>query len=418
MAYVKRAIESSILEAGENFPCIVLYGSRQVGKSTTIEKIYPNFKLVTLDNKDDRYLAINNPRGFLDSYPYPLIIDEIQKAPDLLSEIKIRIDEQKKIWLKEDKPYELMYVLTGSNQYELQNGVSESLAGRGAVMSLFSFSHVEIDGKQGFAFSPKIASLRQKENDNRIAYRSREKIFADIFMGGMPDVVTHRSKRDIYFKSYIDTYIEKDIRKLIAPGNEMIFSFFMEYVSLRTGQEANYDDIARGVGIDVKTVKKWLSMLETSGIIVMLRPYMANASKRIIKAPKLYFMDTGLASYLCKWQDEEMLQKGVMSGAIYETYVVSEIIKSLSFRNVDYKQFLYYYRDIDQKEIDLLYVDRDDIYPIEIKKGIAPEKPTKNFSVLKKYGKNIIPGLVIDSIDHIRPINESAYYCPIDLIGL
>ena len=213
-----------------------------------------------------------------------------------------------------------------------------------------------------------------------------------------------------------DTYIEKDVRKLIAASSEMQFRNFISIVALRTAQELHYDEIARNVGIDVRTCKKWISILETSGIIYLLQPYMANISNRIIKAPKMYFLDTGLCAYLCKWPDAEMLEKCAMSGAFYETYIVSELVKNFYAHGKTPKDFLFYYRDTDQKEIDLLYVDGSNICPIEIKQGIAPKKATKNFSVLDKYHLNITTGLVIDSCDKIRPINEQTYYIPVYLI--
>jgi predicted AAA+ superfamily ATPase len=203
---------------------------------------------------------------------------------------------------------------------------------------------------------------------------------------------------------------------LIAASRELQFRNFISILALRTAQELHYDEIARTCGIDVRTVKRWISILQTSGIIYLLQPYMANISKRIIKAPKLYFMDTGLCAYLCKWPNAEMLENCAMSGAFFETFVVSEIIKNFHAYNQNPQDRLFYYRDIDKKEIDLLYVEDKSLYPIEIKKGIAPTKPTKNFNVLAKYKLNIEPGIVIDNCDRIRPINEKAYMFPVYLL--
>jgi predicted AAA+ superfamily ATPase len=190
----------------------------------------------------------------------------------------------------------------------------------------------------------------------------------------------------------------------------------MSIVALRTGQEVHYDEIASNVGIDVRTCKKWISILQTSGIIYLLQPYMANISNRIIKSPKIYFMDTGLCAYLCKWPDAEMLERCAMNGAFFETYVVSEIIKNYYAYNMDPAKYLFYYRDIDKKEIDLVFVDGVNIYPVEVKKNEAPAKPTKNFAVLEKYKMNIMPGLVIDTCDKIRAVNERAYTFPVYLL--
>ncbi|MBR4257060.1 MAG: ATP-binding protein [Clostridia bacterium] len=414
--YLKRTAEEMILSVIKSFPCIVVYGPRQIGKSTTIDMLFGDkYKKVTLDDSDDRALAINNPKLFLETYGWPLIIDEIQKAPVLLDEIKIIIDKTRLEWMKNGEERRLMYVLTGSNRFELQEGISDSLAGRCGVIDMSSFSQAEKYGYENPVFSPKLSDLKKREDQGR-KYRTRKEIFEDIFEGGMPDICTGISERGAYFKSYIDTYIERDVKKLISASSEMQFRNFISIVAMRSAQELHYDEIASSTGIDVRTCKRWISILQTSGIIVLLQPYMANISNRIIKTPKLYFSDTGLCAYLCRWPDAAMLESCAMNGAFFETYVVSEIIKSFYAYNRDISSSLFYYRDIDQKEIDLLYVEGNDIYPIEIKKGINPTKPTKNFSVLEKYKMNIKPGLVIDTCDKIRAINEKAYMFPVYLL--
>lgn len=417
--YIKRTVEKSILEAAKSFPCIVLYGPRQVGKSTTLDYVFPgNFNRVTLDDTEDRELAEKNPKLFLEVNPWPIIIDEIQKVPALLDAIKIKIDEQRKIWLKNNEERKLMYVLTGSNRFELQQGISETLAGRCGIIEMSSFTLREKKAMEAHLFTPKIEVLIQRSQQEKSEYLTRTQIFEEIYKGGMPDICTNVSERNIYYKSYVNTYIEKDVRKLIVASNETQFKNFISIVALRTAQELHYDEIAGAVGIDVKTCKRWLSILETSGIIYLLQPYMSNMSNRIIKAPKLYFMDTGLCAYLCKWPDSKMLENCAMSGAFFETYVVSELIKNFFSFNVNPRDYLYYYRDIDQKEIDLLYVDEAGIYPIEIKKGISPKNPTKNFNVLQKYKRQIKTGLVIDCCDKIRPLNEISYSFPAYLLGI
>lgn len=417
--YIKRTVEKSILEAAKSFPCIVLYGPRQVGKSTTLDYVFPaNFNRVTLDDTEDRELAEKNPKLFLEVNPWPIIIDEIQKVPALLDAIKIKIDEQRKIWLKNNEERKLMYVLTGSNRFELQQGISETLAGRCGIIEMSSFTLREKKAMEAHLFTPKIEVLIQRSQQEKSEYLTRPQIFEEIYKGGMPDICTNVSERNIYYKSYVNTYIEKDVRKLIVASNETQFRNFISIVALRTAQELHYDEIAGAVGIDVKTCKRWLSILETSGIIYLLQPYMSNMSNRIIKAPKLYFMDTGLCAYLCKWPDSKMLENCAMSGAFFETYVVSELIKNFFSFNVNPRDYLYYYRDIDQKEIDLLYVDEAGIYPIEIKKGISLKNPTKNFNVLQKYKRQIKTGLVIECCDKIRPLNEISYSFPVYLLGI
>ena len=417
--YLKRTVENAILETSNSFPCIVLYGPRQVGKSTTLDYMFSDdFARVSLDDLEDRDFAQKNPKQFLDMNPWPLIIDEIQKAPELLDAIKIKIDEQRKVWLKKGEQRQLMYVLTGSNRFELLQGISDSLAGRCGVIEMSSFSQSEKYEHTSYLFTPQIEELLVRMQKSKIPYRTRSQIFEDIFTGGMPDICTKVSEREIYFKSYVNTYIEKDVKKLISASSETQFRNFISIVALRTAQELHYDEIANAVGIDVKTCKRWLSILETSGIIYLLQPYMANMSNRIIKTPKIYFMDTGLCAYLCKWPNASMLENCAMSGSFFETYVVSEIVKNLFSFNKNPRDFLYYYRDIDQKEIDLLFVNEEGIYPIEIKKGIAPKNPTKNFNVLNKYKMNIQTGLVIDCCEKIRPLNDISYAYPVHLLGI
>lgn len=416
--YIKRDIEEKIIEASQQFASITVYGSRQVGKLTLIRKIFSKIEYVTLDDIEVRSYAISNPKEFLKYYGKPLIIDEIQKAPKLLEYIKIEIDEMKKNCLKNNEKTKLLYILSGSNQFELQEAITESLAGRTCVFNLASLSYNEIKQRTPHSsFNPDIAILRGKERNLNNEYRSRKKIFEDIMIGGMPDYVVNKVNRDMFFKSYITTYIEKDVRKVISADKETTFVNFMKYVALRTGCQLDCVEISRSIGIDARTVKSWIAILETSGIIKLLQPYTKNVSNRVIKTPKLYFMDTGLCAYLCGMPSAEVLEKSAFAGAFYETYVVSEIIKSY-YNNYKDTSNLYYYRDRNQYEVDLIIEDYGSIYPIEIKKGINPVSNNKNFKVLEKYKKNINIGLVIDSSNKVFPINDKVYYCPIDIIGL
>ena len=416
--YIKRDIEKILLEAAESFQVITIYGSRQVGKSTTVDQLFgDSFETVTLDDAEELDMALSNPRAFFESHPWPLIIDEVQKAVGSLSEIKKIVDEQRRTWMKNNEPRRLMFVLTGSNQFELQEGISESLAGRTAVINMSGFTQTEKRGISGALFTVDLQELLNKQRDHKDFYRSSGVVFEDIFQGGMPDICTGESKRDIYYKAYIDTYIEKDVRKLISASSEMQFRKFISLLALRTAQEVVYNEISNAIGINVETCKRWISILQTSGIVYLLEPYMANASKRIIKAPKLYFMDTGLCAYLCKWPNAHMLMDCAMSGAFFETYVVSEIIKSFYNHGIEPNQYIYYYRDIDKKEVDILLVKDGALYPVEIKKGIAPSKPTKNFTVLEKYNMPIKQGMVIDNAEKIRVLNDEAFIMPVSLLG-
>ena len=417
--YYTRTIEKVIKEIKEQYCIISIYGARQVGKSTMVNHVFNNFNSVSLDNLEELLLAKSNPKLFLEKHAYPLIIDEIQKAPELLSEIKLIVDKYKYNCLENNKQIELLYVLTGSNQFELQKGISESLAGRTAILNLSSFSKnefLQIDTVSEFI--PYIELLKTKKFDVEKLYRNRYQIFDDIFLGGMPDYVINNLNRDAFFNSYIQTYIEKDIKKVIAVNREREFLQLLEYLAFRTGQQINFIDASRTLGIDYRTVKEWMSILISSGIIILLPPFSNNISSRLTKTPKLYFLDTGLCSFLCKWPNSSSLEKGSMSGAFYETYIVSEIIKSFYNVGKRYDLNICYYRDKDSREVDLIFEYSDYIIPVEIKKGVNPVSSTYNFSFLNKFNKEVKTGIILDSRKDLFPVNNNVWYCPIYMIGI
>ena len=412
--YIKRVMEKTIKKMVNEFPVIVISGARQVGKSTMLKMIKEdNMNYVTLDDLDARNLALSDPKYFLEQYSYPLLIDEIQYAPNLLPYIKMIVDDEKFKALKNNTEVKSLFWLTGSQQFKVMKDVSESLAGRVGVLNLYSLSNSEIKGYEGLLFTPKIDELKKKEN---IVHCDSKEIFERIYNGGMPSIATGAIERSNYFSSYINTYIERDVKQLLNVGKTIEFYNFMQYIAVRTAQELNYSTIAKEIGVDSKTIKNWISILESSGIIYLLQPFSSNLSNRIIKAPKLYFMDTGLCSYLAKYPNPETLEIGALSGAIFETFVVSEIIKNITSHGLDPKMNLYYYRDKDQKEVDLLYIEGDTIYPIEIKKGISPNNPDKNFAVLNKYSNDIGTGIVICMTQKLQPINRNCWLCPVSLL--
>ena len=412
--YIKRNIENTIKKVSSEFPVIVLTGARQVGKSTMLQIIKEdNMNYVTLDDLDARNLALNDPKYFLEQYSYPLLIDEIQYAPNLLSFIKIIVDEERLKNLKNNETNKPLFWLTGSQQFKVMKDVSETLAGRIGVLNLYSLSLSEIFNYDSFVFNPSIENLKNKTIKSKV---DTKKIFEIIYNGGMPSIVTKTIERNDYFSSYINTYIERDVKQLLNVGKTIEFYNFMQYIAVRTAQEVNYATIANEIGVDSKTIKNWISILESSGIIYLLQPYYSNLSNRIIKSPKLYFMDTGLCSYLAKYPNAETLEVGALGGAIFETFVVSEIIKNLTSHGVDPKMHLYYYRDKDQKEIDLIYAEADTLYPIEIKKGISPNHPDKHFEILKKYSDNVSTGLVFCMSSKLQPINKNCWLVPIEYI--
>ncbi len=414
--YYHRQLEQKLGETAKQFACITLYGARQTGKYTMVRNLFPEFEYVTLDDARERILAIDDPELFLASHNVPLIIDEIQKAPSLMENIKMKIDNAKLKQVQDGTPIQLMYVLTGSNTHEIREKASETLAGRTALIEVNSLSYVEKCKKSGNEFIPEIDILKSKQK--AFIPQNRYEIFEEIFRGGMPEYWVMNLNRETFFESYIATYIEKDVSRMISVGRLDIFRKFMRIVALRTSNELDYTEIANAVGIDARTVKAWISILEASGIILILQPYATNMAKRIIKRPKLYFLDTGLCAFLCGWSDSNILEASPMAGAFFETYVVSEIVKSIRNAGKRIEYTLYYYRDRDQKEVDLIYVKDQTLYPIEIKKGIGQDKANKNFSILKQYKMPISTGLIIDTSEKLFPLNRDAYYCPVGMIGL
>ena len=412
--YIKRSIEQTITKLSEEFPVIVITGARQVGKSTMLRMIKDEgMNYVSLDDMDVRSLALSDPKYFLEQYSYPLLIDEIQYAPDLLPYIKMIVDEERLKSLKNNEPTRALFWLTGSQQFNVMKNISESLAGRVGVLSLYSLSLSEITHNASSVFSPNIDELKKKDVATML---DTKQIFERIYSGGMPSVVTENVDRNDYFSSYVTTYIERDVRQLLNVGRTIEFYNFLQYIAVRTAQEVNYNSIAGDIGIDSKTAKNWISILEASGIIYLLQPYYSNLSNRIIKSPKLYFMDTGLCSYLAKYPNAETLEVGALGGAIFETFVVSEIIKNLTSHGIDPRMRLYYYRDKEQKEIDLVYVEGDTLYPAEIKKGVSPGNPDKNFDVLQKYSKDVATGIVLCMSKSLQPINKNCWLVPVEYI--
>lgn len=407
--YIQRHLEDQILKASKYYPVVMVCGQRQVGKSTMLNHIRePGRKYVTLDDGNARRLASTDPALFFETYGYPLLIDEFQRVPSILLEMKKIIDQ--KTLNGEDNSG--MFWLTGSQKFKMMQDVSESLAGRVAVFDMASLSAAEIEGRPAQQFHPDLQSLRERLTHGK--KKSIHDIYEDIFRGGMPKLRATDLDRDRFYMDYINTYIERDIKDLAQVGKLNEFYDFLVYMAARTGQELKYDDIAGSIGVSAPTAKAWVSILERSGVIYILRPYYSNITKRLVKTPKVYFMDTGLAAYLCRWPNAETLENGAMDGAFFETYVVTEIVKSCY--NAGKPADLYYYRDIDKKEIDLLIVEGDKLYPIEIKKSKEPAKPDKNFGVLQQFKMDVQPGIILCMSDELIPYNRESWYCPVSVL--
>lgn len=385
--YIKRAMEKTIEKISREFPVVMITGPRQVGKTTLLQlgSQTENMNYVSLDSLKERLLAQDDPELFLEMYDTPLIIDEFQYAPDLLSYIKIKVDEIRIKNLKENKESPTgMYFLTGSQVFHTMKNISESLAGRVGIIDLYGLSTKEIDNQNSSIFLPEYGILKSRER---------------------------------FYETYIRTYIERDIRDLINVKDENKFIKFVMNIATRTGQELNINDIANSIEINNNTADNWLSILKNTGLIFLLQPYSNNNINRIIKKPKVYFMDTGLACFLTGYTNSETLEKSAYNGEIFETYVITEIIKSFTNNGIDSKKHLFYYRDSNGKEIDLLILYDNTVYPIEIKKGMNPNSSAiKNFNVVEKFGMNIGNGGIICLSKELFAIDRNNYLIPVELI--
>lgn len=405
LIYIKRYLEEVIKKTTQTFPVVLVTGPRQVGKTTMLERLADgDRKYVSLDSPMIRELAKRDPALFLQRYAPPVTIDEIQYAPELLPFIKIHVDQHKG---KGD------FWLTGSQMFHMMKNVSESLAGRVAVIQMAGLSTSEIVGNEGGHFTTEIAELTKRLQERKPM--DLTSVFQRIFMGSMPALYETPQETEHYYSSYVNTYLQRDIRELTQVGDEMAFVRFMTACAARTSGMVNYSELAKDVGISPPTAKQWLSILVTSGIITLVEPYYNNALKRIVKAPNMYFMDTGLCAYLTRWSSAETLEVSAMSGAFFETYVVSEIVKG--YYNEGKRPPIFYYRDFDQKEIDLIIEEDGVLYPIEIKKTASPKKEAvKHFSALHKTGKNVGVGSVVCLSSDFIPIDANNNILPVWLI--
>lgn len=418
--YRNRTLEKVLKQTIDSFPAIMITGPRQVGKTTLLNYISITSKkkinFVSLDDLFLRKQANEDPELFLRTYETPLIIDEFQYAPNLLAYIKINIDKQKQETIfSNKKDVGTLYYLTGSQVFQTMEKASESLAGRIGIFDLYGFSTRELENLKEDIFIPDYKLLKKK---NTIDKKPINKIFERILKGSYPDIVTNpKMPLDIFYQSYIKTYIERDIRNLINIKNEEKFLKFITSVAARTSQEFNALDIARDVEVDAKTINEWISILKNTHLIYLLPAYSNNNLQKAIKRPKIYFTDTGLASFLAGYNNTESLLKSTFSGAIFETYVITEIIKSYANNGIDIRNKLYYYRDKNGKEIDLIINYNNVIYPVEIKKSSNPSKEAiKNFDVVNRFSNNKGNGIVLCTIDEIKALDKNNYLVPIEFI--
>lgn len=407
MTYIKRDIEEKIISLSKEYSCILITGPRQVGKTTVLKELMDEDReYVTLDDLENRRLAKTDPALFLQMHNLPIFIDEVQYAPELFSYIKIAIDNGAapgSFWL------------TGSQAFKMMELAQESLAGRVALLHMPSLSQHEIYGSgENVPFTVDLDALKARKNTGASADLTA--MYERIWKGSMPGYVSGKFKdRSVFYSSYLQTYIERDVSELINRVDKLQFQDFIRAAACRAGQMLNIHDIAQDVGVSDETAKRWLQVLETSDIIFYLRPYSNNLLKRTIKTPKMYFFDTGLVAYLTRYSSPEVLQNGAINGAILENYVVSEIMKS--YYNAAQDCLLWYYRDKNNNEIDMVIEADGELHPLEIKRSVNPgSELVRAFSVLDKgavpRGKGAILCMRLD----LSAINAENYIVPIWMI--
>lgn len=401
MKMIKREISQKLKNLSDTRKVVLITGARQVGKSTLVKELCEKDRTyITLDDLNLRELAQNDPKLFLMNYPGRLIIDEVQYAPNLFPYIKMEVDnsnEKGKYWL------------TGSQKFELMKDVSESLAGRLSILELSSLSFAEKKGFESKPFNPAKIENRREFDYNEI--------FTHIFKGGMPEYIVDNIDRNMFFEDYIKTYLERDVRQLAQVGDLMRFKKFLSAVAARNGEILNYNSLSEEADIDATTAKRWLSILEASDIIYLLHPYFSKHLNRVIKSPKIIFLDTGLCAYLCGWNSKETLMNSSTSGHYLETFVISELIKNKRNNQNSLNYDIYYYRDRDKKEIDLLIEQDNIIYPFEIKKTANPTlSMISNFKILENKNFSLGHGGIICFYPEILPLDDKNKSYPISVI--
>lgn len=405
--YIRRHISEYVLSMLKQFKILLIIGSRQVGKSTLLkEELSPDYEYVVLDDYLELEIAKKDPALFFLNHPIPLCIDEVQRAPELFLQMKLivdRLEEKGRI------------VLTGSQSYRLLSKASDSLSGRICLVQMSSLSlreKNEVDFK--LPFLPEDSYLAERKK-SIVPYSSV--LWENIWKGSMPEMTCNNIDWESFYRSYVRTYLERDVQEIIHSGNLIKFNTFLRCLAARTGELFNKEAIARDVGVTGKTIEEWTSILESSGIIFFLRPYERSLSNRVTKSPKIYFSDTGLVCYLVGWTSSQVAMNGAMSGSLFETFVISEIVKSYynAGRGIEN---LYFYRDKDKKEIDLVIEKDGIVYPVEIKKSAHPDETmARNFSVLEKIsGVSMGRGCILCQVERLTYLKEDLVALPIEYI--
>ena len=409
MKYINRHLENKVLSLSKSYSAILITGPRQSGKTTMLKRLAEKENIgreyVSLDDLNIREMAKNDPAMFFQLHKPPILIDEVQYAPELFTYIKIHIDKYHNhgdFWM------------TGSQIFRLMQGVQESLAGRVALLHMSPMSAREIDGRNPIPFTTNFETLVNESKTIKAV--TTPEMFEKIWKGSMPGIVSGNfDDRDVYYSSYISTYIERDVRELSGMIDALKFNRFVTAMAARAAQTLNYSALAEDADIDIQTAKSWTNILETLGIIFLLHPYSNNVLKRTVKTPKVYFYDTGLVCYLTKWSSPEIAESGAMNGALLENYTVSEIMKS--YQNSGLEPYIYYYRDRDAKEIDVIIEGDGKLCPLEIKKTATPDKRIiKTFGVIDKAPIEVGTSAVLCMAEQLGAFDKDNLIVPIWMI--
>ena len=404
--YIERHIFPYIERMLKQFKVVLLTGSRQVGKSTMLKKKFlPDYDYAVLDDFSELDLARGDPALFMKNHKLPLIIDEVQRAPELFLQIKCLVDQT---------PEKGKVVLTGSQSYRLLKNAADSLAGRVCIIDMAALSMRE---KFHIVYNSEFLPSAEYMDERSLHIKKYDNLWNHIQRGCMPELYDENIEWEPFYSSFVRTYLDRDVAELINVKNLLKFNNFMKCLAARTGELVNSDSIARDVGVTVKTIQEWTSILESSGIIRLLHPYENNITNRTVKTPKVYFMDTGLVCYLVGWSSPQVAMNGAMSGALFENFVVSEIIKSYYNSGHDGHN-LYFYRDKEQHEIDLLIEKDGTLYPVEIKKSSRPSfDMARHFSVLSKIpGKTVGSGCILCQCEKKMFLSEQVVALPLEYL--